>query len=142
MFCPNCGNTIGPEEDPCPKCLSPRAAGKNYCAACGKRVKQDAKTCPSCGGALTGRGLVPPSKLKVGAPLAAASSFFIWGMAQILNGQKAKGFFLFAVYVAVLSVNSRISPILVAGGAVSAVDAFLCARRMTRGEVIRAWRFF
>ena len=52
MYCPNCGNTIGPNENPCPKCGAAKGAGKNYCASCGKRAPKDAKTCPACGAIL------------------------------------------------------------------------------------------
>ena len=142
MYCPNCGNTIGPNENPCPKCGAAKGAGKNYCASCGKRAPKDAKTCPACGATLAGRGVIPPSKLRLAPLLASASSFFIWGMAQVLNGQKAKGIILFLIYVAVLSVNPRISPARVIGGLASALDAFFCARRMAKGEAIGYWRFF
>lgn len=49
--CLNCGATLKPEQEFCPKCGMKRGTEKKlYCPTCGEEVKVGQKFCPKCGG--------------------------------------------------------------------------------------------
>lgn len=49
--CLNCGATLKPEQEFCPKCGMKRGTQKKlYCPTCGEEVKVGQKFCPKCGG--------------------------------------------------------------------------------------------
>ena len=49
VFCPNCGNQVGPTMAFCPNCGKPVGNGKKHCPKCGAENENTSSFCCKCG---------------------------------------------------------------------------------------------
>ena len=121
-FCSKCGSQLGDEDRFCAVCGCPQA---DPAAGAAPRSAADAVT---------------PDKLRVSPAAAAVLSVLVVGLGQMLNGQLPKG-------LCILAAGMVLGGITVGFGApviwvLSAVDAYLCAKKLSQGQSIGAWSFF
>jgi TM2 domain-containing membrane protein YozV len=121
-FCSKCGSQLGDED--------------RFCAVCGSPQNG-----PAAGAAFAGAGdAVTPDKLRVSPGAAAVLSLLVAGLGQMLNGQLPKGLCILAAGLVLGGSTFGFgAPVI---WVLSAVDAYLCAKKLAQGQSIGAWSFF
>jgi hypothetical protein len=149
-FCRNCGGQIDPKAEVCLLCGANPRTGTDFCNNCGADTNPKAIVCIKCGCKLSnnnsglldnissgGDFITPPNPPKDPILMALLSGCCIAWLGQILMGQTTKGLVMLAVSIslALLGVGLLFWPI-------AAVDAFLIAKKLKDGKLVKQWEFF
>ncbi|MFC7154684.1 zinc ribbon domain-containing protein [Halomarina halobia] len=107
-YCRSCGTELAPEAEVCTECgVNVRTVEVGtptaYCRDCGEEIRTAAEICPHCGvrqrpapAASTDlTGFVEENR----AFVAAAASFLLPGLGQIVNGEVGKGIVVFGLFL-------------------------------------------
>lgn len=84
--------------------------------------------------------MVYPEKCRVSPGIATLLSFILVGLGQMVNGQLQKGLIMMVVAMVILGfAHKGAAPFL---WIISAIDAYLCAKKLKSGTPIGKFSFF
>ena len=149
-FCRNCGNSIHPQSVACLSCGLPPTAGNRFCPSCRAETHPQAVVCVKCGIGLNSGGntwsiggggkRIPPKNPSMDPTLAAVLSVLLVGLGQILLGQTIKGVVMLIVALVLGALTGCLACLITFP--VSAIDAYLIAKKMQQGKSVGEWEFF
>ncbi|MFC6835660.1 zinc ribbon domain-containing protein [Halomarina ordinaria] len=141
-YCRSCGTDLPDDTDVCPECgvnvrTDDVGTPTAYCRTCGEEIKAAAEICPHCGV----RQRSPPGSATADlsafvaenrAIVAAAASFFLPGLGQLVNEEVGKGIVVFVAFLAatfslVVLVGFLAVPVVWAYGV---YDAYVTGKRL------------
>ncbi len=140
--CPMCHESVAADAVKCPHCRS--AIGTIPCPGCREPAPADATVCPRCHTALRAAPVVgsirapqkfiSPSNPPKSPLLALLLSFVVFCLpiGHFYIGQAIKGL----IWLGIVLITGGI------GSIVAAVDVYLCAKKLERGDPIGEFEFF
>lgn len=141
--CPLCAASVAVDATKCPTCKG--TIGTVTCPACKEKAPIDAALCPHCGtglrpvqpvvGSITaGQAMIQPSNPPKSPLSACLLSFLICCIpfGHFYIGQTMKGL----VWIGISVFTGGV------GSIVAAVDAYMCAKKLERGQPIGEMEFF
>lgn len=145
MNCTSCGEQISEKAEICPKCGVRPFRENNYCSGCGATLKPNQEMCVQCGRTVARQHNDMAMKSGTGGSglepgIAALLSFLLTGLSQMIMGQGKKG--------ATMLIGSMILAVMTASASafitipLSAIDAYLIAKKKKAGVPVRDWEFF
>ncbi len=148
-FCRNCGGSVRVNQVACLQCGVAPLNGNKFCPGCRAETHPQAIVCIKCGIALNSGGTIfgggggkriQPTGKTLEPVLACLLSLVIVGLGQMLLGQTIKGVVMLiaAMVLGVLTVGLAI----VVVWPVSAIDAYMIAKKLREGKSVGEWEFF
>lgn len=141
--CPLCGASVAVGATKCPSCRG--TIGTRTCPACREAAPVDAAVCPHCqtplsasapvvGSVATPQSMVYPANPPKSPTTAALLSFLICCIpfGHFYIGQTIKGL----LWIGISVFTSGLGTI------VATIDAYMCAKKLARGEPIGEFEFF
>lgn len=126
--------------------LQPPAVSRSvYCSNCGAMANSNAVVCIKCGAQLArissaNTGRIQPTANTLDPGIAALLSFLLVGLPQMLMGQKIKGVVMIIVALILAALTGCIACLVTYP--VGAVDAYMIASKLKRGQSVGEWEFF
>lgn len=126
--------------------LQPPAVSRNiYCSNCGAKADSNAVVCIKCGAQLVERS--NPNHKRVATTgntlepsIAVLLSLLLVGLPQIIMGQAIKGVIMIVVALILGAATGCIACLVM--WPISAIDAYMIASKLQRGESVGEWEFF
>ena len=146
--CRNCGKEVAERAVVCVACGLRPHDGNQFCPACAAPTQAAAVVCVKCGIPLTTTKCVKPAgPPQPKDPITMGLLGLIQGLGQIICGQVAKGLALLILTpiaivllgVATVGLSFFVSPVV---PIVTAVDAYLVAKKLKEGNAVGDWEFF